>query len=313
MKDNSEVMILLKGKPQTNSVASYTFDQQRHLYRIRYNNGGKEYFFNPSSVDILRNPKHYDPAEVRISQKDKRVYNLTDIYEFTLRNKKYYHLYLNNGYDREYDFYELQVEHSCLSRKDVNNRFEYLKAISTISNLTIDNEKILPRQYEKIGFVGENTALSVYLRGAQNKKLGTASPIFPFGCNKSQYEAVVNALENQMSVIQGPPGTGKTQTILNIIANLVVAGKTVQVVSNNNSAIENVLEKLSDPQYQLDFIVAKLGKSENKRDFLDYQTGSYPDFSTWNSSTDQILLKNEIDRDINLLKGVFDAQERVAV
>ena len=115
-----------------------------------------------------------------------------------------------------------------------------------------------------------------------------------------------------VTVLYGNNGSGKP-TILNIIANLVVAGKTVQVVSNNNSAIENVLEKLSDPQYQLDFIVAKLGKSENKRDFLDYQTGSYPDFSTWNSSTDQILLKNEIDRDINLLKGVFDAQERVAV
>ena len=33
---------------------------------------------------------------------------------------------------------------------------------------------------------------------------------------------VKNALENQISVIQGPPGTGKTQTILNIIANLLI-------------------------------------------------------------------------------------------
>lgn len=42
-------------------------------------------------------------------------------------------------------------------------------------------------------------------------------PIFPFGCNNSQYVAVKRAMENQISVIQGPPGTGKTQTILNII------------------------------------------------------------------------------------------------
>ena len=29
-----------------------------------------------------------------------------------------------------------------------------------------------------------------------------------------------------MSLIQGPPGTGKTQTILNIIANAIIRGKT---------------------------------------------------------------------------------------
>jgi KaiC/GvpD/RAD55 family RecA-like ATPase len=33
------------------------------------------------------------------------------------------------------------------------------------------------------------------------------------------------SFENQISVVQGPPGTGKTQTILNIIANILVRGK----------------------------------------------------------------------------------------
>ena len=52
------------------------------------------------------------------------------------------------------------------------------------------------------------------------------------------------ALCHQVSIVQGPPGTGKTQTILNIIANLLLAGKTILVVSNNNSAVENIAEKL---------------------------------------------------------------------
>ena len=82
-------------------------------------------------------------------------------------------------------------------------------------------------------------------------------------------EAVENAIGNQLSVIQGPPGTGKTQTILNIIANLLVAGKTVQIVSNNNSAVENVQEKLDSDKYNLGFIVAKLGKGENKKQFIE--------------------------------------------
>lgn len=43
---------------------------------------------------------------------------------------------------------------------------------------------------------------------------------------------------------QDSPGTGKTQTILNIIANVVRSEKTVVVVSNNNSATRNVAKKL---------------------------------------------------------------------
>ena len=69
-------------------------------------------------------------------------------------------------------------------------------------------------------------------------------------------------LENQVSVIEGPPGTGKTQTILNIIANLLVDGKSVQIVSNNNSATLNVFEKLNSDKYNLGFLVAPLGSSE---------------------------------------------------
>ena len=105
--------------------------------------------------------------------------------------------------------------------------------------------------------------------------------IFPFGCNNSQYKAVKRAMENQISVIQGPPGTGKTQTILNIIANILMQGKTVQIVSNNNSATENVYEKLSSLKYNLGFVVATLGKSKNKKIFIEQQKANYPDFSSW--------------------------------
>lgn len=89
-------------------------------------------------------------------------------------------------------------------------------------------------------------------------------------------------MENSLSVIQGPPGTGKTQTILNIIANILISGKTVQIVSNNNSATENVLEKLSDPKYNIGFIIAPLEKSENKTKFINTQNGKYPeDLASW--------------------------------
>lgn len=144
-----------------------------------------------------------------------------------------------------------------------------------------NRRKALPMQYAGIDFIDENSALADYLCPSlySAEPLRSTHLIFPFGCNASQFKAVKTALESKLSVIEGPPGTGKTQTILNIISNILIAGKTVQVVSNNNSAIQNIYEKFSE--YGLEFIIASLGKSSNKAKFLTSQTDSYPNFSGW--------------------------------
>lgn len=120
--------------------------------------------------------------------------------------------------------------------------------------------------------VADGSILSAFLKGdksfiTRNEQSGIV--IFPFGCNHSQMVAVNNALSYPLSTIQGPPGTGKTQTILNIIANLVYQGKTLEVVSNNNSAVENVLEKLGSNM--MGFFVASLGSDEKKKLFIQNQ------------------------------------------
>ena len=153
----------------------------------------------------------------------------------------------------------------------------------------------------------------ILLYGTQEKRIGREYiPIFPFGCNNSQYKAVKNAMENQISVIQGPPGTGKTQTILNIIANILMQGKTVQIVSNNNSATENVYEKLSSPKYNLGFVAATLGSSKNKKLFVEHQDAAYPDFSSWKTGEDPSVLQKGIAEQSSQLKSVFDKQEKLA-
>ena len=119
-------------------------------------------------------------------------------------------------------------------------------------------------------------------------------------------------MENQISVIQGPPGTGKTQTILNIIANILMQGKTVQIVSNNNSATENVYEKLSSPKYNLGFVAATLGSSKNKKLFVEHRDAAYPDFSSWKTGEDPSVLQKEIAEQSSQLKSVFDKQEKLA-
>lgn len=193
---------------------------------------------------------------------------------------------------------------------------DYLRQLAAINDLKSDDGTVLlEKQYEKLTFVGKTTAMAVYLDAARHRPVvrPQSTPIFPFGGNASQFRAVSAALENQVSVIQGPPGTGKTQTILNIIANLLATGKTVLVVSNNSSATENVLEKLSHPKNSHGFLTAPLGKAENKAAFIQGQTGLYPQLSEWKQSPEQQAeLKSKVDTLSAEMSELFIKQERLA-
>ncbi len=112
-----------------------------------------------------------------------------------------------------------------------------------------------------------DSVFHAYCKGISRPQEKPDSFIFPFGLNESQLQAVEQAFSSQISLIEGPPGTGKTQTILNIIANILLQGKTVAVVSNNNSAVQNVYDKLG--KCGLDYLVAKLGRKKNQKEFFE--------------------------------------------
>ena len=122
------------------------------------------------------------------------------------------------------------------------------------------------RQLDKIT-PHSDTVLHAYCSVTNQKRQPPQHFIYPFGINESQLTAVKQAFASQISIIEGPPGTGKTQTILNIVANILINNRTVAILSNNNSAVENVYEKLA--KYQLDYLVAKLGSNYKRKNFFD--------------------------------------------
>lgn len=65
--------------------------------------------------------------------------------------------------------------------------------------------------------------------------------------NASQQEALQKVLDAQdVAIIHGPPGTGKTTTLVQAIAQTVVAEKQVLVCAPSNAAVDLLVEKLSE-------------------------------------------------------------------
>ena len=313
--NTTKYMIIIKGEIKTRDVKYLEQDDTSHKMNVTFNNR-KTYSYTLDNVEFLENPKFLDPRKYHLSKDGKNFFSVEAIYEFVGKNATYIHVCFKNNVERDYYKSQLDIQESYLNKKDAANVFDYIKETSKLSNLKNESngEQLLPKKFKKISFLRSDVALTKYLNPKSLKESidGEYMPIFPFGCNNSQYVAVKRAIENQISVIQGPPGTGKTQTILNIIANILIQGKTVQVVSNNNSATENVFEKLSSSKYNLGFIVATLGKSDNKTNFINNQKTNYPDFTSWKSDDIQDDFMQQVQEKSKKLKTVFDKQERLA-
>ena len=149
-------------------------------------------------------------------------------------------------------------------------------------------DAILANQWKKLSKAPSGSALEAYLRGTNSTQTGANDRIImPFHSNIDQRNAIRAALENQISVIDGPPGTGKTQTILNLIATLVMQGKTVGIVAGANSAVENVVDKLTEEGYG--FLVATLGSLDRVTAFCTSQTNNDKNRAEWQQTAERSL------------------------
>lgn len=135
--------------------------------------------------------------------------------------------------------------------------------------------------FESIKYVHPGSALFAYMEGVNFQTSETRSPvILPFQSNEDQKIAVERALSHRVSVIDGPPGTGKTETILNIIANILMnPGATVGVLSFGNAAVENVKDKLDEAGYG--FVAARVGNGECVTSFIAEQEARARGIARW--------------------------------
>ncbi len=249
-----------------------------------------------------------------------------------------YDITFTNGKIFTYNARNVRVIESALKSQKSRDCFDYLKEIagSVGLNTVVAKGKIvniLSYNYSKIKFILPESMLGSFLFGElseaklSNPKVAycgaffrEVSPrkleiveenIYPFGFNASQKAAVDKALTNKLSIIEGPPGTGKTQTILNIIANAVIKGESVAVVSSNNSATKNVLDKLK--KHDVDFIAAYLGNTVNKKDFINAQK-ALPNMYGWQIKPEEATtIQQELKLRDNALQEKLAQQNELSV
>ena len=272
-KVRTEDICLVKPDDPTNTCFVYfkkEFDAE--------NKKGKLYQYSKDGVVVLEKPVVLNPRGCIVFHNGEQKENLYAICHFDNNpNFNYWTLaFQDNRPDIVCKDDEIRVVESATPATKSKDVLKYLTQMAYLHHYDIrfgDEKKVLlGEQYEHLRRGDMAPLLEAFLvpEGFNNTKDRVCEiSIYPFCSNSSQIKAVNRALSKRISVIQGPPGTGKTETILNILMNLVVNGKTAMVVAGSNSATDNILDKLQEEG--LDFLVARLGRKSNKESFVKKQ------------------------------------------
>ena len=278
---------------------------------IRFRSSPRIFQYNKARLLYLTQPEVVNLEEKGLYINNIRIANVAEILRFSIRQSNFYRITYTNGFTENLLGKNVYITRTPIDKQG-GSTWDYLKKLAEETGLCDEEENnILSKGYNLIDLKRDNVPLSQFLGDKTTLKTHSKPKqvYFPFGCNVSQKAAVEAALTNQVSIIQGPPGTGKTQTILNIIANLLLEDKSILVVSNNNSAVENVAEKLE--REGLEFLVAQLGNSENKGEFIRKQIPYYPDMKSWELEEPSVI-KRLAKEKLQIVSQMFDDQTELA-
>jgi len=258
-------LIIIKGKDRTDQILRISQEALRMV--VTYKNG-QSYCYARDNVEWLSNPCRIPTENCRVFVAGDLLFDIEEVLHF----KNWVKIFQSSGESRCCLFSKLSVQRMIASNGRNPDVLAYFRELAETSALRTNEDKsLIAMKYRHLNIVSGRSILSSFLQARPlAPDMVPSNLIFPFGCNMSQKMAVQRAMQHPVSLIQGPPGTGKTQTILNLIGNMLLLRKRVAVVSGNNSATANVLEKLK--KYELDLVAASLGSTQNKQAFIEGQT-----------------------------------------
>ncbi len=161
-----------------------------------------------------------------------------------------------------------------LNRWDVLNEswltlLSFLK-INMYNDLIKNKERVLAN--ENIQLIGGDTSKTrgfseELLNFDFDKELKSVDTFQVVDADSSQQDAILTARKGYSFILQGPPGTGKSQTITNIIAESLAAGKKVLFVSEKMAALDVVYKRLSASRLK-EFCLVLHSHKANKKEML---------------------------------------------
>ncbi|PNI07420.1 hypothetical protein CXX84_16455 [Arthrobacter sp. AFG7.2] len=254
---------------KTPEVLEYRVDGDAVHITFRSAGGPRTYRYSARNVTVLRDPVSTSIDDrTCISLRGRAVHGVTDLLCFRGPAGAWWRAFFPDSDGESYRTCreeEISIERSPAPGTEASEVLNYWHNV--VSHLSQDDP--LRRPYANFRTIPQESVLDLYLRGhSPDPEPELDEYIFPFSSNLSQREALRMGLAHRISVIDGPPGTGKTQTILNLVANIIRSpGKSVAIVSSNNAAVENVRDKLAKEGFG--HVVADLRRNDLKREFFE--------------------------------------------
>ncbi|NMA18562.1 MAG: DUF4011 domain-containing protein [Clostridiaceae bacterium] len=286
-------------KKQSN-VTDRTIDEQQKILRLLRNKsktaqeelginilylsfGFLEWTEDKNSSQILRSPLLLVPVSlsaeniaspfVMTMRDDEIILNPTLSYKL----KKDFNIELPE-FDNDEDFSKIftKIEEQVrglnwtVQREVSLSALSFLK-INMFNDLEIHKDKISAHPFIK-ALNGDTTAINdsfFDMRGFNHDQSVHPSDLFQVvDADSSQQDAIHLAKKGTSFILQGPPGTGKSQTITNIIAELLASDKKVLFVSEKMAALDVVYRRLSEAGLT-DFCLTLHSHKANKKEVLE--------------------------------------------
>ncbi len=225
-KDNRDI---------TEDIQEIRKDVDSSRYHIIFNRSQTEFHYSFSRIAYLDKPTHIDIRNMLVFSKGKLQPEIKEMIRFD----EWCRILYFDDVLSTVPYEDLQFVKDKRSEKHISEVMDYLMDVAETEEEKQpgDNDEepgFLTSQLRSIPVMGDSVLSSFLEQDSPIIHSDSRPVIAPFSSNSSQLKAIHNALSYNLSIIQGPPGTGKTQTILNIIANLISRGKTIAVVSGNN-------------------------------------------------------------------------------
>ncbi|WP_414752673.1 AAA domain-containing protein [Anabaena sp. CCY 9910] len=121
----------------------------------------------------------------------------------------------------------------------------------------------------------------------QEKELDQIDPslIYQIRDADSSQQVVIEAVKaGSNCVVQGPPGTGKSQTIVNIITELIGQDKKILVVAEKQTALEVVFKRLKESKLENLCLNLHHEVTKKAKDFFNQLAQTYEDVSGSNEA-----------------------------